>query len=129
MHRKAKLHGATIANLSAARQTGAFLKKQRVIFCNSVLICLFQISVQQHRLHYAPSLLDLFILVRQSIKLLCIRNYDPHSREQSSFSVLFNVHHQWGKDTNISATKPSSVCKAITLNKQSTICTPPIDFK
>ncbi len=71
-------------------------------------------SVQQRCLHRAPPLLDLFILVHQSVKLLCIRNYDPHSREQSSFSVLFNTHHQWGKDTNVSATKPSSVCKAIT---------------
>ncbi len=33
--------------------------------------------------------------------LPCIRNYDTHSQEQSSFSVLFNVHHQWGKDNYI----------------------------
>ncbi len=52
--------------------------------------------MQQRRLHRAPPLLDLFILVRQSIRLLCIKNYDPHSQEQSSFSVLLNVHHQWG---------------------------------
>ncbi len=64
---------------------------------------------QQRRLHRALPLLDLFILVRQSIRLLYIRNYDLHSREQSSFSVLLNLHHQWGKDTNVSATKPSSV--------------------
>ncbi len=46
--------------------------------------------------------------------LFCIRNYDPHSQEQSSFSILFNTHHQWGKYTNVSTTKPSSVWKAIT---------------
>ncbi len=43
---------------------------------------------EPHRLHRAKiilifliSLLDLFILVRQSVKLLSIGNYDLHSRE------------------------------------------------
>ncbi len=62
-----------------------------------------RVKIQQCRLHHALPLLDVFILVRQSVKLLSIRNYDPHSREQSSFFVLFNTHHRWGKDTNVSA--------------------------
>ncbi len=42
---------------------------------------------------FAPrsSLLGLFILVRQSVELLCMKKYDPHSQEQSSFYVLFNI--------------------------------------
>ncbi len=60
-------------------------------------------AVQQRRLHRTLPLLDIFILVCQSVKLLRIRNYDLHSRERSSFLVLFNIHPWWGKDTNGSA--------------------------
>ncbi len=42
--------------------------------------------------------------------LICMKNYDPHSQEQSSFYVLFNISPMGEKK----ATKPSSVCKAIT---------------
>lgn len=46
------------------------------------------IFLQRH-LHRALPTLNLFNLVRQSVKLLYIGDHDPHSREQSSFTFYF----------------------------------------
>ncbi len=58
------------------------------ISCQPYGPCMFSSTMS-----FAPrsSLLGLFILVRQSVELLCMKNYDPHSQEQSSFYVLFNI--------------------------------------
>ncbi len=48
----------------------------------------FSYIVPQRRLQRALPLLDLYILVRQSVKLLHRRNYDPQSQGQS---FLFNL--------------------------------------
>ncbi len=53
----------------------------------------FSYIVPQRRLQRALPLLDLYILVRQSVKLLHRRNYDPQSQGQSFF-ISFNIRHQ-----------------------------------